>query len=89
MREVDAREFALWVAEYRIAPFGDMREDLRAGVVGSVIANVNRRKGSPPFKPGDFVLKFGRERKSPEQLEREAKVFVQQHNAAVNARGKK
>ena len=30
--------------------------DLRSGMVASTIANVNRRKGSTPFKPQDFML---------------------------------
>jgi hypothetical protein len=47
MRELDALMFRM-----------DRARDLnflRAGIVASVVANVNRKKGSRPFSPWDFV----------------------------------
>lgn len=49
-----------WIAYSRIEPFDEERADLRAGIVASVIANTNRKKGSPPFKAKDFMPKYGR-----------------------------
>lgn len=55
-RRVSSAEFTDWLAYAEVEPFGPVREDERAGVVASVIANVYRdRKRKPePFVPGDF-----------------------------------
>lgn len=52
-----------------MAPRGDERLDILAGVISSVIANVNRPKGQKPFKPDDFIPKF--EEQVKEQTEEE------------------
>lgn len=54
-RSMSSAEFGEWIAYYSIEPFGDRMEDLRAGVVASVVANVNRGKDTPAFAPLDFV----------------------------------
>lgn len=43
-----------WQAFYDLEPFGDMRADLRAGIVASTVANV---MGDPkkPLSPSDFM----------------------------------
>jgi hypothetical protein len=53
-------QFRMWVAYAGIEPFGEEREDYRAGTVASVIANVHRDpKHKPsPFQPSDF-FRFG------------------------------
>ena len=79
--EMDRREYAEWQAYYRIEPFGPHREDLQAGVVASVVANVNRRRGSKPFSPSDFVLDFEPRRKqTPEDMFRRLTQFSTMHN---------
>lgn len=87
MREIDREEFRWWIAYHRLEPFGQVRDDLRAGVVASVVANTHRSRGTKTFQPGDFVLKFGkrRVRRDPLQMEREMKAFVAAHNANVKA----
>lgn len=45
------------MAYYSLEPFGEERADLRAGIISSTIANVNRGKHKP-FKPTDFMPKF-------------------------------
>ena len=59
VRELQARmsssEFGEWVAFYSIEPFGDHIEDLRTGTLAALIANVNRAKDTPPYKPTDFI----------------------------------
>ena len=56
MAEIDAHEFAEWMAYAYLEPFGPEREDARAGEVAAVIANVNRDpKSNPePWTPADF-----------------------------------
>lgn len=53
--EVSSAEFGEWIAFFSLEPFGDRIADLRAGEIASVIANVNRGKDTPPYKPLDFV----------------------------------
>jgi hypothetical protein len=53
--EIDSAEFGEWIAFYSIEPFGDRIEDLRAGIIASAIANCNRSKDTPPYKPLDFI----------------------------------
>jgi hypothetical protein len=66
---VSSRELTEWEAYAALEPFGEERGDLRAGVVASVIANVNRdpKKRREPFEPKDFMPRFGEtERAKPE-----------------------
>lgn len=64
-REVTWRELQELQAYAQIEPFGEEREDLRAGIIASSIVNalvmINRdpRKGRPRLtSPGDFMPKF-------------------------------
>jgi hypothetical protein len=83
-QEVDAREFAEWMAYYNIEPFGPEREDLRAGIVACTIANVNRGKGTRSMKPSDFVPKFGgKSRQSESEMEMRLLVWARMHNAKI------
>lgn len=43
---MDSREFAEWIAYDQIEPFGESRQDQRAGVIASAIVNQHRKKGS-------------------------------------------
>lgn len=59
MSVLSSRQLSEWMAYDRLEPFGEERADLRAGVVASVIANVNRGKKGKAYSPQDFTLKFG------------------------------
>jgi hypothetical protein len=54
-QEISSAEFGEWIAFYSIEPFGDRYADLRAGVVASTVANVNRGKDTPPFSPLSLI----------------------------------
>lgn len=64
------REYRDWQEFYALEPFGDERADLRAGIVASVIANVNRdaKKHPEPFAPGDFMPFYEKPAPSPAEL---------------------
>lgn len=64
---VDSAEFAAWQAYALLEPFGEERADLRAGIIASTIANVNRGRATPPFRPKDFMPEF--RRRPPEQVQ--------------------
>ena len=53
--ELSEQELGEWIAFYGIEPFGEERADLRAGIVSSTIANVNRGKRGKATKPTDFM----------------------------------
>lgn len=52
----------------RLDPCGEERADLRAGIICSIIANVNRGKNTEAFTPSDFMPDFS---KSVEEIEEE------------------
>lgn len=54
---MSARTFAEWQAYCSIEPFGPEAEYWRAGLIASMTANANRKKGKDPFKPEDFMPK--------------------------------
>lgn len=60
-RTLSAAELAEWEAFNEIEPIGDDRADLRTGILASLWANMHRRKGSPAFKPTDFMPFVDRE----------------------------
>jgi hypothetical protein len=54
-------ELVGWMAYSQIEPFGPEMQTYRAGLIASVIANVNRGKNQKPFTPQDFMPKTERQ----------------------------
>jgi hypothetical protein len=50
-----AQEYEEHLAEYRLSPWDELRDDLRAGLICSLLANIHRTKDRPPFKAADFM----------------------------------
>ena len=66
MAEMSSRQLAEWIAYYQLEPWGEERADLRAGIVASTIANVNRSaKRTKPYTPRDFMPRFDAEPEEP------------------------
>ena len=83
MARCNARQFAEWQAEYELSPWGDERADLRAGIIASTIANVNRGKGKA-FSPGDFMPEFDKQpqkAQTPKEMATLMTQFAARHNA--------
>lgn len=75
-REIDSREFAEWVAEYRIEPWGEIRSDLRAGIIASSVLAPYCKKGQGP-RPIDLMPNFGDKRTTrPRQSEAEMRAVM-------------
>lgn len=75
---MSSREFAEWMAYYTLEPFGVEREDLRAAIVASTIANANRdpKKKRQPYEPADFMPQFEEKKAlSPEDLKAKVEVL--------------
>ena len=52
---MSGREFLEWQAYHSRWPLGEVRADLRAGIIASTIANVHRGADTPAFHPSDFM----------------------------------
>ncbi len=59
LARIDSAELTDWMAYYRIDPWGGERGDLQAGIVASMVGNVNLKDGAEPLGPSDFALTFG------------------------------
>ena len=68
----DAQEYAEWMAEYSIEPFGDERADLNAASICTLVANIVKEKNKKPFTVADFLPEFGGQRRkrgqTPDQM---------------------
>ena len=69
LEEMTWGQFMGWVTYSEVEPFGEERADLRAGIIASIIANVNRdpKKGKA-YQPTDFMPKFGKVGKAGKPL---------------------
>jgi len=52
---VDSRELTEWMAFDAIEPIGSWRDDYNSGMLCSLLANINRRKGAAPIPPQAFM----------------------------------
>lgn len=77
-----------WVTFYQVEPFGQIREEQRAGRIVSAIANSrhNQKKRPRPYKAEDFMAKYeemkvkAKEKPTPGQLLQKAKMITAMHN---------
>ncbi len=82
LSRMSSREFAEWMAYYRLEPFGDERADLRAGTIAAPLLNMWAAKGSAKAKPSDWIMKFG----PREPMDWEAmKSILQAHSDSMKA----
>lgn len=61
--EVSSKEFTTWQAMFAMEPFGDVRADLRNGILCALVANLmtkGKRKRASDFMP-DFDVEEDRE----------------------------
>lgn len=55
LAEMPRRAFLEWLAYHEMEPWSEDRADARAAIVSCLIYNVNRRRGAPAKRPGDFM----------------------------------
>jgi len=60
-----------WLAYYQLEPFGEERDDLRAGSIAAAVYNVNMRSGARHLTPHDAALKFAKPQPPPKPLTEE------------------
>jgi hypothetical protein len=49
---------------YQLEPFGQIRDDLNAGIIASTIANCWLKRPEGPFQAHEFMPKFGLEQET-------------------------
>lgn len=54
---MSASEFLDWQVFFELEPFGELRDDLRAGTIAATIANIHRdkKKRRKPYSVRDFM----------------------------------
>lgn len=73
---MSSADIAEAMAYDRIEPFGEHRADLRAGIIASTIANVNRtKKTDKEYKPVEFMPTFKPRTKAKVLAEKIREVF--------------
>ena len=80
--ELTAEQFAEWAEYATLEPWGEVRADLRAGIVAAVTANVWRSK-STPAKPSDFMPTFdgrGERRQDADEMRLKAQAWAAAFN---------
>jgi hypothetical protein len=83
LQSIDSRELSEWMAYDQMEPFGEERADLRAGIITSMIHNVNIVKGKPA-SPIDFMPEFDRQpKKKPGKQTTEDQLALARQIAAV------
>lgn len=78
---MSARTFAEWQAYCSLEPFGPQADYWRAGVIAAMIANVNRKKNQPAFKPEDFMPNGMHEEPREMAAEQKAALLTQNFEA--------
>lgn len=61
---MSSRQLSEWVAYNQLEPFGEERDDLRAAIIASVIANALGGRKGKKFKPKDFMPDFDKATRS-------------------------
>ncbi len=85
---MNSREYARWLAFFRIFPFPEERADWRAAMLATVQANTMRDNKTRPYKIKDFLLDFISDvkKQTPEQMKNIVKLFVRVHNSSKAGR---
>jgi len=79
------RDFIELAAFYLIDPWTRERDDLHAGVIASVMANIHSK--NKRHEPKNFMPKFIRARKTPQEMGKWFANFAQIHNSMRGDKG--
>lgn len=52
-----ASEFTHWMALWRMDPWGTQRDNMHAGILASILANVHRKKNAKAYTVDDFMFR--------------------------------
>lgn len=84
-QKISTTEFRSWQAFYALEPFGEARTEFMLAQLCCIVANSNRGKSTKAFKVGDFIPKYGEQKRHKTGAELEAifKQFANLHNKRV------
>ena len=88
LEEMPCRVFDEWVAYYTVAPWGEERDSLHAGIIASAAVAPHCKKGQQP-KAKDFMPDFISPPKPVQNLADMKSAFRSFANAIGGKRGKK
>jgi len=78
-KEIDAKEFAEWIAFERTNPSGERRADIRSALICYVIASV---MGGKKYTMKDFMIDFEKSHKaSQESIKIKLMAWANTHNS--------
>lgn len=83
LNRISSPELSEWIAFSDIEPFGEVRADIRAAMIATVMANAWRGRNQSPFKITDFMLTFGNR---PEQTMDEMKQILKSFTVAAGGK---
>lgn len=55
LSRMSSEELTEWMAYDQLEPIGAYRLDMVGGIISSILANQNRKRGTQPYKPQDFM----------------------------------
>lgn len=86
---VSSAELTEWVAYERMTgPLGQQRDDMNAGIITAMIANVNRKKGSRERKPAEFIPRWDRPKaRTPNQMANALKTMTRKLGGKIRRPG--
>ena len=58
LNRISSHELTEWMVYGQIEPFGQETQYFGPAITSSILANVNRKKGTKPAKVDDFMPKF-------------------------------
>lgn len=86
LKHLNSRQISDWMIYFELEPFDEQRADLRAAMLASLTANMNRKSGTPPFSELDFMPYVpNKEQIKSKQSSKQLKNFLGQR---VNKKGK-
>ena len=84
-----SNELTEWFAFMMVEPIGEERADMRAALIASTLANINRKKTRTPYQIKDFLFDFERRPRGSEPSKREVYNQMNQINAVFGAMARK
>lgn len=72
---MSSSQFQEYIDYNSIAPFGDERNNIHAGIIASSVINSGFKSVSKPVEPSDFILKTEGQR-AKEQAKKEADALI-------------
>jgi len=68
LERISSRELTEWMIFEQVEPFGSNTQYYGPAITTAMIANVNRKKGTKPVKPDEFIPKFEKEPQSTAEM---------------------